>query len=485
MNSFKKICTKYMNMPVQVRASFWFLICGFLQKGISMLTTPIFTRLLSTSEYGQYNVFNSWLGIATIFVSLYLGAGAFAQGLVKYEEEKDKYASSLQGLTVILMLIWLGIYFLFWRFWNNLLHLSTKQILLMFSMIWTSAVFNFWSCEQRTRYKYKLLVVITIIVSLAKPIVGVILVSRADDKVTARIFGLAIVELIGYTWLFFVHIFKGRTIYSFKFWKHALFFNIPLVPHYLSQTVLNSSDRIMIERMIGESEAGIYSLAYSLSSIMIIFNTALTQTISPWMYQKIKEKNVKDVERIAYISLGCIAVVNIVLILFAPEIVAVFAPSEFYEAIWVVPPVAMSCYFMYSYDLFAKYAFYYERTKIIMLTSVVGAILNIVLNFVFISLCGYKAAGYTTLFCYIIYSVGHYLLMLLICKKYCGGIRPYKTKTILGITIPFLLIGFLCLLLYRNVVIRYVVILMTTIIVFVNRKKIILMIRELVAVKKH
>lgn len=53
---------KYQGMPVQVKASFWFLICSFLQKGISVLTTPIFTRLLTTVEYGRYNVFNSvWI----------------------------------------------------------------------------------------------------------------------------------------------------------------------------------------------------------------------------------------------------------------------------------------------------------------------------------------------------------------------------------------------------------------------------------------
>ena len=66
--------SKYNLMPIQVKASFWFLICSFLQKGISVITTPIFTRLLTTSEYGQLNVFNSWLGIITIIVFL-VGAG--------------------------------------------------------------------------------------------------------------------------------------------------------------------------------------------------------------------------------------------------------------------------------------------------------------------------------------------------------------------------------------------------------------------------
>lgn len=54
MSRMNKLLVKYRSIPVQVKASLWFLICAFLQKGISFITTPIFTRLLSTSEYGQY-----------------------------------------------------------------------------------------------------------------------------------------------------------------------------------------------------------------------------------------------------------------------------------------------------------------------------------------------------------------------------------------------------------------------------------------------
>ena len=111
-----KVLKKYESLPIQIKASFWFLICSFMQKGISVITTPIFTRLMTTSEYGNYNVFNSWLGIVTIFVSLNLSWGAYAQGLIKFEEEQKEYSSSLQGLTVFLTSVWTIIYLLTWKF---------------------------------------------------------------------------------------------------------------------------------------------------------------------------------------------------------------------------------------------------------------------------------------------------------------------------------------------------------------------------------
>ena len=63
----------------------------------------------------------------------------------------------------------------------------------------------------------------------------------------------------------------------------------------------------------------------------------------------------------AYFTMIIIAIVNLLLICFAPEIISLFAPPPYYEAIWIVPPVAMSVFFMFCYDLFAKFAFYYEK----------------------------------------------------------------------------------------------------------------------------
>ena len=76
-----------------MRASIWFLVCSFFQKGISLITTPIFTRILTTEEYGQYNVFNSWLGIVAVFVSLNLYQGVYAQGLVRFTDDRKEFSS--------------------------------------------------------------------------------------------------------------------------------------------------------------------------------------------------------------------------------------------------------------------------------------------------------------------------------------------------------------------------------------------------------
>lgn len=473
MVSINTIREKYESSPVQFRASMWFLICSFLQKGISMISTPIFTRIMSTGEYGQYGVFNSWYGIVAIFVSINMFYGVHSQGLVKFDRERKEFSSSLQGLTLSLVLGWFLIYWVFRSYWNALFNLSTVQMVSMFIIIWTTAVFGFWANDQRVIYSYKTLVIITLLSSLLKPVIEIVLVLNSQDKATARIIGWAIVDIISFSWMFVAQLLKGKKFYSKKYWVYALRFNVPLVPHYLSQTVLNSADRIMIERMVGASEAGIYNLAYSISLIMMLFNNALSQTVSPWMYQKIKEKKGTEIAPIAYVTLLFIAAVNLVLILLAPEAVRFFAPKEYYDAIWVIPPVAMSVFFMYAYDLFAKFAFYYEKTRVIMTASVLGALLNVILNYIFIQKIGYIAAGYTTLICFIVYASAHYMFMKKVCRECCEGVYPYETKKILIIAIPFIVAGFIFMATYNYPFIRYGLVGVAAITATIMRKKII------------
>lgn len=479
----KSLIGKYNALSVQLRATIWFFVCSVLQRGISVITTPIFTRLLSTEEYGQFSVFNSWLTIAQIVVTLQLAGGVYTMGVVKFKEEEKVFTSSLQGLNLVLCLAWTGMYWIFHDFWNQLFSLTTVQMLAMLLMIWSTAAFNFWMTTQRNQYRYHLLVAVTLAVSVAKPVIGILFVINADDKVTARILGLALVEVIAYSGFFFMQVYRGKKFYSGKFWRYAIAFNLPLLPHYLSNAILGSSDRIMIQRMVGVSAAGIYSLAYSISQIMTMVNEALNKTMSPWLYQKIREKNYAAIPKVVYPSLILIAAANLALIAIAPEAVAIFAPPEYQEAIYVIPPVAMSVFATYLYLCFAPFEFYYEKRIWTTIGTLTSAVANIILNYIFIQLCGYQAAGYTTLVCYLVNSFMHYFFMRKVCKAYLDDLKPYNLRTLLLITGVFMGIGFLYIPTYANPILRYTYTILLLIILFTQRKRVVEALRSILKKK--
>lgn len=468
-----------------VKASLWFLICGIVERGISVITTPIFTRLLSTEQYGYYSVYQSWLAIIAVFATLRLSYGVYTQGLVKFEEDKDRFSSSMQGLSTICILFSFSIYLIFHNFFNHITGLSTLMMITMFVSIWATESFLFWSIRQRVQYKYRLLIILTLFVAIVKPLSGVISVISAPDenKVIARVISLAGVELLAYSSLNFIQWRKCRVFFSKKYWSYALKFNIPLIPHYLSQIVLNQSDRIMIEKMTNVSQAGIYSLAYSLSMLMLIVNTAILNTLNPWIYQSIKKKEYFKIGKTSYAILCVVAIANIMLIALAPEMVYIFAPTQYREAIWIIPPIAMSVYFIFTYSLFANFEFYFEKTKFIMAASVMAALLNIGLNFIGIKIFGYMAAGYTTLICYILYALGHYFFMKKTCKEFIGTSKIYNQSILLLISVSFVLVGFVFMLLYPFMWLRFALILLVAILIVWKRNRIFALIKMLRSAK--
>ena len=114
------ITSKYRSLSVQAKAALWFTICSFLQKGISFITVPIFTRLMSTEEYGTYTVYLSWLQILTIMTSLYLFNGVYDNAMAKYEKQRDEYTSAMQGLTLVITGAVFALYCFTSGFWEKI-----------------------------------------------------------------------------------------------------------------------------------------------------------------------------------------------------------------------------------------------------------------------------------------------------------------------------------------------------------------------------
>ncbi|WP_026765896.1 lipopolysaccharide biosynthesis protein [Selenomonas ruminantium] len=469
----KKCCSRYKQLPIPVKASLWFVICAILQKGIGTITTPIFTRIMTPNEFGQFNVFTSWQGIISVFVTMNLYGGVFAQGVVKFAKERAVFVSTLQGLCLALCVLWSVIYLLAESFWNQIFGLTTVQMMSMLLIIWLSAVWGFWSMTQRVDFLYRKVVKISLIMSILTPALGIFMVLNADDKVTARILSMVIVQLLLYTGLFLKQMHQGKTFCSKRYWRYALAFNIPLIPHYLSGVVLSSSDRIMIQQMVGAAEAGIYSLGCSVALVMSLFNSSLLQTLEPWLYRKISEGKILDIPPVAYTSFVLIAGLNIILIAFAPELVAIFAPPAYYEAIWIIPPVTIGVYFTFTYSFFATFEFYFEKTRFIAIATVAGAVVNLGLNYLLIPYFGYVTAGYTTMICYIIYAVSHYIFMQRVVREKFASVKIYNLPTIAGITIFFMVMAAIFAFTYEKMIVRYSFLLIILAFCYIKRQLVI------------
>lgn len=462
----KKIFSFYNNLSTPLKASFWFLFCNLVQKGISFISTPIFTRLMTKEEYGIYNTYLSWENIIIIFASLNLGAGVFNNALIKYKGKENEYTSSMQGLTTVLTLVVMGVILSFGNFFSNLMEVPIYVlILLTFELIFMPAM-SFYMARERFEYRFKSVVLITIFLSISILFSGIGAVVLFDDKVSAKIISYIIVQSFFCGIIYINNFIKERKFFDKEYWIFALKFNLPLLPHYLSYIILSTSDRIIIKQMVGDAEAGIYSLAYNVGMILNIFINAITSVFTPYIYKELNDKRYKNIEKVSISILLFILIPLIGIVLVAPEIVLIMGGKDYLDAIYIIPPVVLGTFVYLIYSFFSTIEFYLEKTLFVMLGTVSAAIINIVLNLIFIPVFGYFAAGYTTLISYLFLVIIHYIFMRKIFKN-----RIYNIKKMSVISFLAFLAVFIILSIYSFSIIRYGILLGIVVLLIILRKK--------------
>ena len=270
----------------------------------------------------------------------------------------------------------------------------------------------------------------------------------------------------------------SKRLFKWEYWKFTLLFNIPLLPHYLSQVVLSSSDRIMIANMCTASDAGIYSIAYSAGMIMTLLTNSLNSTVVPWLYRALAAKELRRISKTSITVLGGLALIVLVVDILAPEVVAILAPGEYSEAMTLVPVIAASVFFMFMYSYCSNIEFYYEKTGLAAVASVLAAVLNVISQcgvypLIWLSGCGLYNLG---VLCGARRCSLHFLSKGRACR---GWLLLLSTAPPCGVlALVFTAISLVLPLLYPHPIVRYAVFGIAVVAAVVFRKKIVTKVKE-------
>ena len=291
-----KYLQTYKSLSVTKKAAIWYTLCNILQKGISFIVIPIFVRLLTVEEYGNYVTFIAWKDIIIIFATLNLYCGVFTKALVDFDQDRDRYTSSMQALGTIVTLGLFCLYFPFQFFWEDAFDMGKVTMLLLLLYYITTPALSFWLVRQRVEYKYVSMIIVTLLTSMLTPLCSIILFLLTDWRDEAIIWGFLISQIV-FSGIFYIYYFiKGKCFYDKRYWIFALKYNIPLVPHYLSLIILGQVDRIMIKDMVGADKAGIYTLAFQISQAMTVLTAAINASFVPWFYERLKYRDFQSVK---------------------------------------------------------------------------------------------------------------------------------------------------------------------------------------------
>ena len=474
MGFVRVIKDKYSALNVQLKVVFWFTFVGFLQRGISIITTPVFTRVLTQDEYGMFSVFSAWFYILAIICTLNIHMGAINNALTKMPSEKERIIAAFQSVSFVVSCTFLVFAMFFLKQLSIWMNLPKIVILFMFVGFLFYEPYNDWLIYKRYQYDYKIPVLISVIISIVTPIVSILAIFLSKNvRGEARIIAFLVVSIIIPGIIFyFINYKSGRVFYDKKLWKYALTFNMPLIPHFLSETILNQSDKIMIGSIVGTGAAGVYNIAYSAASLVLIFSSALNIAFVPWQYQKIRDKEYSKLAKVSYAVMSSVGILLILLILFSPEIIKILAGNSYMEAVKLVPILGISVYFNYIYQIFTRVELYYERKAYTVIATLCATVLNIILNYLWIPQMGCAGAGYSTLIAHVFLCASHFIFYKKICRDNNIKEAFYKGSIILAISGIFIACTLAVIPLYNYLSIRIGIIVIVIMMMCLFRKNI-------------
>lgn len=466
----KKVKKFFFESSPAVKASIALLFANLVLKGLSMISGPIFTRMMSSAEYGVVSTFYSWESLFYTFITLNLASGVFNNGMVEYRKDRDIFEFNLLVVSSLSTIIFFVIYVIFHIYFDRFLELQPILIIMMFINFLLTPAYSYWNARQRYELKYKKLTFVMILMAVLSLVISLLAVVFAgeENKAVARIISGELISC-GFGLVFFIFIsIKAKFKIKLDYCVYALKFNIPLLPHYMSIYILNSADRVMITKMVNTTATAIYSVAYTAGMAINIVWQSIESSLSPWIYEKLMNDEKVNVKMRTFHILILYSIICFLVTLFAPEVMDILAPKEYQIGIYVIPSVVAGTFFTGIYTLYMRVELYYKNTGFASIATGIAAIVNLITNFIFIKLFGFLAAGYTTMACYFLLYILHYINV-----KRKGYSDILDNRGIFILTIVYVIITLLIPVLYEFTVVRYILIIVISLIVFGKRKNII------------
>lgn len=398
-----------VNRSLLLKSGFWYVVSSFLTKAMVFITMPIYTRLMSKEEYGDFSVFASWQAILVIVCGLEIYSTLNRARFDFTEEDAlDSYITSSLTLSTLFTGVLFLFYLIFPHIFDRLFLLDRKYMFIMFAYLFALPAFSMFQMKQRVTYKYKLSAAISFGLSMASAILAVVLtITLKDNRLLGRIigqYGLLIVAGM----IFYAYFVLKNHVVKLSNWKYALRIGLPLVFSYVGSQLLLTSDALVLKHMCSSEEVSYISVAHTASHTIILLTQTLNAAWGPWFYDMLKLGENREIKKTFQMYLWASIACTFAVLLIGPEIILVLGGPKYHESIYLLPPCILCGVFTVLTAQFGSLETYHKKPEYAAVLTGIVALMNIVLNIAGVSLWGYAAVCYTTVFCHLILIMLHY-----------------------------------------------------------------------------
>ncbi len=424
-----------------------------VSRAINLISVPIFSRLLSRSEYGSVDVFFSLSNILYIIIGL-SAFGIVERAILDYKDDSKKYIATTMNLIVLNSIVIIVFANIIYSDVRNLLAISRYSLNLMLIYSLMLCIISYKNCELNYRFKYVYNMWYTMACILPNLFLSVcfILINIFPSNYFARIYGAIIPSIFLGIWTYVTYQKDTKDRFDLEYVKYTLKYALPLIPHNLSVLLLSNADRIMINKLFGASVAAIYALTYTVGILMSVAVEGVNKIYLPVLFRKMETETYKDVSAYQTLLILGMSIILVAVQMVSPELILIMGGESYIECQTFVNWIIYSTFVYFLYTLYYNLEYYNKRTILIAIGTIISVVINILLNYYFMPIYGYKFGVFSTVISYIVLLAIHMIFV----RNYINN-RIGSDLLIIVAVIIMAIITYLFQKIYLYLWLRYVV----------------------------
>lgn len=384
-----------------MKNSYIYMIGEIIPKMLSLILLPIMTRYLTPEDYGII----AYVDAIIIFIFVFSVMSLNSYVLREYFELKTRIAQkklignffiSLIAYNIFSLLVFIGLLSLLFSLLN--LQFDFFPIMLLALL---ANFFEIFSIFPQIIYRIQEKAVHYIYFTISKTIFQmgsiIILLVYLEQGVLSKYYGILGVNILFALVSFYI--IKKNAIFSFYILqlKEGLKFSLPLVIGALSFLILDISDRFILEQYVSLADLGLYSIAYTLGFAVNVIINGSYKAFEPLLFRESKKDNfIISFYAIKKQYMFLVFAVGLLVIMFSQELLYFMTSEKFYEAYYLVPFIVLAAISKGIYMLYAVLLMVQKKTKLLSQSVLIGAIVNIVINLLFVDTYGSVVAAIST-----------------------------------------------------------------------------------------
>lgn len=407
----KETRIKRGNSVLAFKAAFWYTVSSFLTKSVVLITTPIFARLMTVADYGEFSNFANWVITLLIVTSAELH-NTLSRAYYDYKDTYDDYISSVTMLGVF---ITIALYIVFLLGGNNVLRVVSipkQYVHLLFLFLLVSFCRLVFNARERTLYRYKTVAVITFLSFFVPTLFSVFFVYLIPDasRLSARLYGFYIPSAIIGMYCT-ISLFRNSQVFEWKYCRYGIALSLPLLMHHLAAYLLTSMNVIVTKSILGAGAAAVVSITVSITHVFSVLSQSISGALTTWLMDNLELKREATVKKGTFYYVLLLSVVVISVILIGPEIIYFLGGAKYVKSVELIPGFIFASFMQSITTIFIVILTYDKNIIKTSIYTAIFAVLSIVVKVWLLPRHGMFMLVYVNIAVFFILFIINYILV--------------------------------------------------------------------------